>query len=440
MALQYTPDCSLGIDFGTSNTVLAMADPTGRVETVTFGADETRSFIFETALCFWEEFDAGRRRVHKEGGPWALAQFLLGEGADRLIRSFKTFAADAGFSSTQIFGAAYTFETLLGAFLDTLLGHAGLDPSDRYANIIVGRPLKFAGARPDEALALRRYGAAFDTTLPAARKHYVFEPVGAAFYYAQRLEADATVLVADFGGGTSDMSVLRFRRVSGVVSADPLGHAGIGIGGDTLDFRLIDHLVSPRLGKGGEYVEFGKRLPVPSHYYTRFAHWNQLALFQYSSDFRDLKTIARMAKEGSELQDFVALIESNHAMRLYDSVSRAKKELSLETETEFRFEVDDIRINGRITRAQFEHWIGAELAKLDQTVTAALTDAGLSAQDIDAVFLTGGTSLVPAIQALFIERFGAQKIHSSDQFASIAAGLALIGQTQAPERWETAVS
>ncbi|HBY26624.1 MAG TPA: hsp70 family protein, partial [Bradyrhizobium sp.] len=57
------------------------------------------------------------------------------------------------------------------------------------------------------------------------------EPVGAAFSFARSLDHDATVLVADFGGGTSDFSVMRFSRQGGVLRAEPLGHSGIGIAG-----------------------------------------------------------------------------------------------------------------------------------------------------------------------------------------------------------------
>ena len=96
----------------------------------------------------------------------------------------------------------------------------------------------------------------------------MYEPVGAAFFFAQRLRQDAVVLVADFGGGTSDFSVVRFANVGGRLSPRPLGHAGIGIAGDTFDYRIIDEVVSPQLGKGGHYESFGKILPMPKSYFS----------------------------------------------------------------------------------------------------------------------------------------------------------------------------
>ncbi len=91
---------------------------------------------------------------------------------------------------------------------------------------------------------MARYRSAFGR-LGLTDAHYVYEPVGAAFFYARALDHDATVLVADFGGGTSDFSVMRFERKGGRLAATPLSHAGIGIAGDSFDYRIVDAMVSP---------------------------------------------------------------------------------------------------------------------------------------------------------------------------------------------------
>src|SRR5690349_1274618 len=193
---------SIGIDFGTSNTVVALADTDGRVEALRFEHQGQSVDVYVSALCFWDERQGSGRRTFVEGGPWAVDQFLEGSHAHRFIQSFKTFAASATFQETRIFRDRFRFEDLLAAFLRTLARHAG--PAFRYdaERVVIGRPVRFAGSKPDEALAMRRYRAAF-TSLGAGHAAYVYEPVGAAFFYARELERDATVLVADFGGGTS---------------------------------------------------------------------------------------------------------------------------------------------------------------------------------------------------------------------------------------------
>jgi hypothetical chaperone protein len=311
-------------------------------------------------------------------------------------------------------------------------GGSHLDWSAR--NIVIGRPVQFAGFNPDDDLAMQRYRAAFGK-LGAEHARYVYEPVGAAFFYARQLDHDATVLVADFGGGTSDFSVMRFSRANGALRAEPLGHAGIGIAGDAFDYRIVDRVVSPRLGKGGLYRSMGKTLSIPNHYYANFARWNQLAMMKGSGDLKELRELARVALEPTPLEKFIDIIEYDLGFALYRAVSSAKVALSNSPETEFRFQGEGVDIQARITRGDFDEWIAEDVGRIGQTVDQALSKAGVSAGDIERVFLTGGTSFVPAIRRLFVDRFGESRLTSADQFESIAYGLALIGQTENPGRW-----
>jgi hypothetical chaperone protein len=427
-------DFSIGIDFGTSNTVVALADSHGNVEALTFDHRGLDLKVYVTALCFWDERHGNGLRTRVEGGPWAIDQFLEGLDAHRFIQSFKTFAASATFQETRIFRERYRFEDLLSTFLRTLARHGGSRLDWTAPNILIGRPVQFAGFNPDDSLAMRRYRAAFGT-LGADHARYVYEPVGAAFFYAQRLDHDATVLVADFGGGTSDFSVMRFSRKGGVLRAEPLGHAGIGVAGDAFDYRIVDRVVSPRLGKGGLYRSMGKTLSMPNHYYANFARWNQLAMMKGSGDLKELRELARVALEPEPLEKFISIIEYDLGFALYRAVSSAKVALSGQDETDFRFRGEGVDIQARITRRDFEGWIAEDVARIAGTVDQALSKAGIGADAIERVFLTGGTSFVPAIRNLFVDRFGETRLTSADQFESIAYGLALIGQTEAPERW-----
>jgi hypothetical chaperone protein len=427
-------DFSIGIDFGTSNTVVAIADPEGHVEALTFEHGRERLKVYVTALCFWDERHGNGLRTEVEGGPWAIEQFLEGLHAHRFIQSFKTFAASTTFKETRIFRERYAFEDLLSAFLRTLARHGGSRLDWGARNVVIGRPVRFAGYNPDDDLAMQRYRAAFGR-LGAEQARYVYEPVGAAFFYARQLDHDATVLVADFGGGTSDFSVMRFSKTGGVLRAEPLGHAGIGLAGDAFDYRIVDKVVSPRLGKGGLYRSMDKILSIPNHYYANFARWNQLAMMKGSGDLKELRELARVALEPEPLEKFIDIIEYDLGFALYRAVSSTKVALSSEEETEFGFQGEGVDIQARITRADFESWIAEDVDRIAGTVDEALSKAGVKPGEIERVFLTGGTSFVPAIRRLFVDRFGETRLTSADQFESIAYGLALIGQTEAPERW-----
>jgi hypothetical chaperone protein len=425
---------SLGLDFGTTNTVATHLDADGRVRPLHFRDGAETVDLFRSALAFWTEMRDGRLVHHDAGGPAAIGQLLSVPEGCRFLQSFKTFAASRSFRHTMIHGRTYRFETLLAAFL----GHLGRDrldgPNPLPRRLVAGRPVSFAGADPDPALAEERYDAAFaaagfDEVL------YVHEPVAAAFYFAQGLTDAATVLVADFGGGTSDFSVVHFASAPGGHVARPLAQTGVGIAGDRFDYRILDRVVAPRLGKGSTYRSFGKRLAVPTHYYANFARWNQLAVMKSPETLRELRKLARDADDAEAIELFVEVIEEDLGFPLYRAVNATKRGLSEAPSARLVFAGGGLEIDTEVARADFEHWIADDVARIGDALSDALTAAGCRASDIDRVFLTGGTSSVPALQRLITDRFGAQKIETGDRFLSIAHGLALIGRLDDPGPW-----
>lgn len=423
----------IGIDFGTTNTVVAINDGHGAATVLSFAAPEGAITAFRSVLSFREHPDPAKPRTI-EAGPWAIEEYLEDPLDTRFIQSFKSFAASPLFGDTEIHGKRYRFEDLLWAFLARLKAHSGGALDDLPPQVVIGRPVQFVGAEADADLALERYGEAF-RRLGFSQLHYVYEPVAAAFYFAKRLTRSAVVLVADFGGGTSDFSLIRFERDGESVVSTPLGHAGVPVAGDAFDYRIIENVVSPRLGKGSSYRSFDKLLPIPNRYYTAFAKWSQLALLKTSKELRDLKSLARAAVDPS-LGDFVELIEDDHGYPLYQAVSRAKEALSASETAQFTFKAGRIEIGAEIARADFERWIAPELAQIEDGVDAVLARAGLEPADIDQLFLTGGSSFVPAVRRIFTDRFAPDRISGGAEFESIATGLALIGAEDDLDLWE----
>lgn len=422
---------TIGVDFGTTNTVVSMTHGDDHARLVRFTIDNRELFAFRSALSFHSV--QGERVV--EAGPWAIEAYLEEPLETRFIQSFKTFAASAAFTETRILDKRYQFEDLLAAFLLRLREHAGAQMGDLPPRIIVGRPVTFAGSSPNENLALTRYEAAFER-LGFTDIRYAYEPVGAAFFFARQLKQDATVLVADFGGGTSDFSLVRFERAAdGTLRSTPLSRSGVGLAGDAFDYRIIDQLVSPELGKGSEYRSFSNRLPIPQRYYAAFARWDQLALLRASKDMRDIRALERTAVEPDKIAALIEVLDGNHGYALYRSVSALKEALSSHDEATFHFEAGSVRIEKQVARSEFEGWIAPELAAIEGAVAEALDRAGLSENGVDRVFLTGGSSFVPAVRDIFLRRFGASKIESGGEFESIASGLALIGREADLDLW-----
>jgi hypothetical chaperone protein len=406
---------AIGIDFGTTNSVVAMLRPDGSCTTLRHATGE----VFRSVLCFWT--GAGGRTRHA-AGPAAIDAYLDDPLESRLIMSLKSYLAQRSFTETRIFGRSWRLEELVALFLRELL--APLRAELEGARIVIGRPVRFVGATDDDELGERRLRAAF-AAAGMADVEVALEPAGAGHRFAAGLGGAATVLVADFGGGTSDFSVLRFdpgppRRVTA------LGHAGVGIAGDAFDYRIIDHVVSPALGKGSSYTVMGNPLPVPPGWFASFARWHRLSLMRAPKTLRDIAEVARTAEHPERLRWLVRLIEDEAGYALYRAVSEAKTALSAAEETTLRFDHADFVLQAPITRAAFEAWIAPELGRIAGALDAALADAGLAADRVDRVFLTGGTSLVPAVRRIFDARFGPERVVAGGEFVSVAEGLALI--------------
>ena len=414
----------IGIDFGTTNSVIALRQPDGQALGLRYAAGRGVVDTFRSVLCFWaEESGASRGKLQHAAGPDAIEAYLDDPLGARLIMSMKSYLASRSFVETRVFHRPFALEDLISTFLRALVAGATGMPGGR-TRVVAGRPVRFVGDNADDTLAEQRLRAAFgaagftDVTM-------ALEPEAAGHRFAATLEGNANVLVGDFGGGTSDFSILRFepgarRRVT------PLGHAGVGIAGDAFDYRIIDNVISPRLGKGDSYRVMGTDLPVPPAFFTSFARWHQLSLMRAPKTLREINEVARMALHPERLHHLIRLVEDEAGYALYQAVSAAKAALSGAEEAVLRFTHRDLAIEAPIRRADFENWITPELNRLSDAIDRALADAKLAPEQVDRVFLTGGTSLVPAVRRLFDQRFGG-RVTGGGEFVSVAEGLALIG-------------
>lgn len=423
---------TIGLDFGTTNTVAAQASGDMNAELVEFAGKAATGAVFRSALCFWQE-DGVRGGIDHEAGPWAIAEYLDFPLGSRFIQSFKSVAASPLFEHASIFTKRLRFEELGQLFLERLQKHAGGALDTRGARLVVGRPVNYAGARADAALARERYDRMFASL--GADVHYVYEPLGAAFSFASRLTEPATVLVADFGGGTSDFSIVAMGEPGASPRCVPLSSSGVGIAGDRFDSRIVERLVLPLLGKGGSYRSFDKVLEIPGGYFNDFSDWSKLALMRNRRTLEELAKLRRSAMDPGAIGRMIAIVENEMGYSLYDAVGTVKRELSGQDHAEFRFTGGGLDIACDVSRREFESWIAPDIARIEAAVDSALAGASKSAAQIDRVFLTGGSSLIPAIRRIFVERFGEERIADGGELTSIAHGLALIGESDNLAEW-----
>ena len=410
----------IGVDFGTTNSVVSFLDENGITSTTRIRLGTAELDVIRSVLCFWNEGARDRVTLRHAVGPEAIDAWLDDPLESRLMMSLKSYLAQRSFTETRVFSRSFTLEDLIALFL------RGILPRHNPESLLVaGRPVRFAGDAPDDALGEQRlrdaYAAAGRSGIQTA-----LEPEAAGYRFVRGLTAPAIVLIGDFGGGTSDFSVLRFEPNSHQ-PVQALGHAGIGIAGDTFDYRIVDQIVSPKLGKGSTYRLFDTDLPVPPEYYSSFARWHRLSLMRAPRTMRDIEAVTRTAQYPDRLRALLRLIRDELGYALYRAVSDVKTELSRAPTARLHFAHADFTIDETIARADFEHWIAPDLARIANTVDSALADAGTRDDAVDHVFLTGGISLVPAVRALFANRFGEARITGGSEFVSVAEGLALIG-------------
>lgn len=422
----------IGIDFGTTNSVIAVADAAGEVHAMTWPSAGEATPTYRTALAFRDRAVGQGRVASVAAGPRAIEWALDPTDNQRFVQSIKTHLGSHAFRETRIHGVRYGLQDLVALFLRHLVAEGALpdgQPLPKDVALVAGRPVVFAGENTDEALAVERLSTAFaGAGLDGVELAY--EPLGAAYWYASGLKRPETVLVADFGGGTSDFSVMRFEPGDGRPVATSLAHDGVGVAGDTFDFRIIDNAIAPQLGKHARYRSGQKWLAVPQHFFAAFSRWHRLSWLKGARVLADLDEITEASDEPDKLRRLRAMIDYDLGLDLYAAVTAAKARLSSAEEVDLVFDRMGLTLQARITRQQFTRWIAEDVAAINAAMERALASAGVAVAGIDAVFMTGGTSYVPAVRALFTARFGADRLHFGNAFQSVASGLALIARNR----------
>ena len=428
------PRPALGLDFGTTNSALALSDGEGPPRLARFVGPDEPTPTFRSLLYFDREDERSPVEVH--AGPAALVAYLERDvHGGRLIQSMKSFLASRQFSATEIFGRSYRLEHLIGTLMGRLREEAEAELGVPVRSAVVGRPVRFVGAASDEdeALALSRLRAGL-VNAGFRDVRFEYEPIGAARHYERGLARDELLLIGDFGGGTSDFSLLRVgpSRTRGDGAGSILGNDGVDVAGDAFDGKLVRHCVTPLLGRGAEFVSFfGRRLPVPDWLYAHLERWHHVSMLKSRRTLQLLLDLRREAVEPERLDRLLRVVENDLGFVLHRATEQAKRALSAGESARFRVAHDVLQIDAEVSRADFESWIAPELAAIAGCVDGLLARTGVAPGQVDRVFLTGGSSLVPAVRRIFEARFAGDRIRTGDEFTSVASGLALCAAEEA---------
>lgn len=440
---------AIGIDFGTTNSSIALVRPGGPigspvgspvrniVELVSFPTATATTESFRSILYLEQHKHAGRTQVKSFTGPSGIEHYLHAEHKGRLIQSLKSYLSSRSLTGTEVFGRRYSIEDLISRILTDLRLRAEQQFQQPIRHATVGRPIRFVGAdsAADDDFAADRLRQAF---LHSGFESVEFEmePIAAAYAYESTLDHDELILIGDFGGGTSDFSLLHVGpgvRARGRTAKDLLGNSGLGLAGDTFDARIVRKLVSPALGSDSferSYAQAADRAPnlipaAPAWIYRNLERWHYLSFLKTRNVAEILKGARARAMEPEKIEALINLIDEDLGYQLHQAVQRLKIDLSHHEAAEFKFRDGSMDIVATVARSDFEGWIAEELESIESCVDTLLTTSGVAARQVDRVFLTGGTSFVPAVRRIFEDRFTAGRVRTGNEFTSVARGLGL---------------
>jgi hypothetical chaperone protein len=362
-------------------------------------------------------------------GPQAIRGYLRADPKGRFMQSIKSFLASRLFERTHVFTRMYTLEELIAIIVRALRTAAEAQFGPLGTAVVVGRPVHFAGAQQleDEALALQR----LRTALHASGFNQVtfeFEPVAAAYAYGQQLDREEMVLIADCGGGTSDLSLLKITPSSDASTPGAyqvLGTDGVALGGDTFDSMLVRHLVAPQLGWGMSYRALDKLLPVPNWLYSQLERWDHLWFLNTRSTLELLHTIRSGATAPEKIDQFMHVITHELGYPLSKAVEAAKFALTAHEASRLVLQEPPVALSEDVARPTFETWLQPSLQAIEACIDRLLERCQVASTAVDCVFLTGGSSFVPAIRHLFAQKFDPVRLRSGGELTSVVRGLAL---------------
>ncbi len=404
-----------GIDFGTSNSTVALADQS---RAWLIALEETDVTL--PSAVFWESDGAA-----PEFGRAAVAAYVRGDDG-RLMRGLKSTLGSALIDEkTRVGNRAISFKDVVARFFGRMITplRSGAGP---VSQVVLGRPVHFVD---DDAAGDAKAQAVLEDI---ARGHgftdvaFQFEPIAAALQYEQSVTREELVLIVDIGGGTSDFSIVRVspdRVRAADRAADILANDGCRIGGTDFDRLLSLAQVMPHLGYKST-TQGGKGL-MPNHYFLDLATWHKINMLYTQRCLTDLKGLRHMADRPDFLDRLIRVVTQRSGHSIAMAVEAAKIALSEAEVTRLALSEFTGGPNPMVTRAQFDQSVQVPLARISAMLGAVLAQAGLTPRDIGTVFMTGGSSGLPIMRACVQASLPGVTIATGDMLGSVGTGLAL---------------
>ncbi|KHD89153.1 MAG: HSP70 family molecular chaperone [Bdellovibrio sp. ArHS] len=414
-----TSDSFLSIDFGTSNSLVGAFHNGQRYEALPLDPKAQDPTMMRTLLYF----------PHPDlcyYGTEAIEQYIEQDMEGRLFRSFKSHLPNQNYLGTVLNNRILTLESLIGVFLLELKKRAEKILDTPIEKAVIGRPARYSMDPVADGFALHRMGkaAAF---AGFKEVQFVPEPLAAAFDYRRQLSSEKIVLIGDFGGGTSDFTLIKLRP-EGFAKEDVLAIDGCPLAGDALDSVFMSHRLNEYFGAKSRY-----RLPMGSNVLTmppavsqrlnhpaHIVHLKEKETYEF---IREVKKCSLTQKDADAVERLFILIEDQQIFPFFENIEKTKRALSASETTDFIYDYPGLEMKETFSVQQFIDWATATKEKIFSALDECLKNAGVSSQQVDLVCLTGGTAKVPFIQKELETRFGKERLQTQAHFHSVLSGL-----------------
>jgi len=403
------------IDFGTTNSVVGVNN-SGKIDMLPLGRN-----TLETKTALFYSFEDKKFYVGDE----AIEELKL-ETMGRYFVALKSFLGSAEKIETTLGKKTYSLSDLISIILRSFKKRLEDYAKKEIDKVVLGRPVHFNDK--DIQLDKKAQKRLEEATLKAGFKEvkFIYEPIAGALAYEKSIEKEEVILVVDIGGGTTDYTII---RVGGKNKKDRkediLATHGCYIGGNDFDSKIVKNFIIKHLGFNSYYENMGKKMQIDYALYSDFSHWHK---FQKMYDSRVINSIEKyiyMAYDKEKISRLLELIKEGLYFDFSENIIQSKIDLSTQESTLINMDIFSSPFIENLNQKEFNRVIASDIDKIKTTLNETIKLAGVSFNQIDRVFLTGGSTLVPMVSQIYKGLFPKDKLIQTNVLSSVGYGLAI---------------
>ncbi len=405
-----------GFDFGTSNSVIGIWRD-DEVAVVPLEGDNT---LIRTAIFIDEE----ERRLLFGGE--AVAAYLNGyEG--RLMQSIKSvLGTPLMHEQTNVLNEMVPFSSIIGLFIAEARRRAERHSGRAITKVVMGRPVRFNDH--DDDLDAQAEVALREVATTQGFEHIAFqlEPIAAARAFQANHELEGRLLIVDIGGGTSDFTLLTSDSSATGGDYRVLGTSGIHIGGTNLDQALALNKLMPELGMNTLMRSMnGSEITLPSMWFHQLSTWHEINGLYQPATIKRIEHALASALDSQRTERLIKVLKMQYGHRILEKVEHCKRQLSDSALAVVSLDEVEAGLRIEVGKQEFERIIEPLIAPIRDKLATLVSQCSLRADDVDYIFYTGGTTLIPMVQRSINAMFPNAQALTGDMLHSVGMGLTL---------------